>query len=389
MRIGLDLLYLLPGETGGREAYARELIPQLRRQAPDMELVAFVSRDAGHDLGKELGDDIATVVLPASARSRAQWAVGELAMIARAAHRSGVDLVHSLANFAPIHGRFKRVVTIHDLQYRAVPELSGHLARAATSVLVSAGAHRADRVITVSHSAAREVRSGLRISADRIDVVPNGVRPVSPPGERPSTLPPTGERALVLAVATNLPHKNLPRLIQAAAAIPSAKRPLLVLAGHGTDHPSLGGLARAEGVADTTYLLGAVSPGSLEWLYASADCLVLASLHEGFGLPVLEAMSRSVPVACSDLPALREVADGTALYFDPRSPSRIAARIQEILNNPALASHMRETGRERASRFSWSHAAKGTLASYRRALASHQAPGSLGEELTGARPGSR
>ncbi len=379
MRVGLDLLYLIPGETGGREAYARELVPAMLELAPELELVAFVGRDAGPELASELGESVRSIVLPVSARSRAQWAAGELALLSLAAGRARVELTHSMANFAPPWGRFRRVVTIHDLQYRAVPELLSPPARAATHGLVSLAAHRADRVIAVSNAGRDEIVSGLGIAGARIDVVPNGVRPAPAPpdtsGVRERHGLDTG-RPLLLVVATNLPHKNLPAAIEALALLDAARRPQLVLAGHGTDDGDLQALAASRGVARDTRLLGALSAEELESLYALADGLLLPTLHEGFGLPVIEAMARSIPVACSDIPALREVAGPAALYFDPRVPAQIAARIGELVGDRGAADRLRELGRAQAATFSWSAAAAGTLASYRLAL---------GDE-TGTRP---
>jgi glycosyltransferase involved in cell wall biosynthesis len=370
MLVGLDLLYLVPGETGGRETYARELIPALIAHSPDLELVAFVNRDGGSRLAAELGDGLRAVVLPVSARSRGQWALGELVLVSLAARRAEVELLHSMANFAPSWGGFRRVITVHDLQYKAVPELLPWSLRAATSALVSPAVRRADRVIAVSAAGREEIVAGLGVARERIDVVPNGVR-------TPATAPSTegvrehhrlGGRAVALTVATNLPHKNLPALIDALALITAAERPLLVIAGHGTDDGTLRALAVASGVSEDVRPLGACSTEELDSLYAIADCLVLPTLHEGFGLPVLEAMARSVPVVCSDIPALREVAGEAALYLDPRDPRQIAAKIAEAIRDKALAKRMRELGRMRAADFSWSAAAAGTLASYRLAL---------------------
>jgi glycosyltransferase involved in cell wall biosynthesis len=371
MRVGLDLLYLVPGETGGRETYARELVPALLERSRELELVAFVNRDAGPRLAAELGDGVRAVVVPVSARSRAQWALGELALVSLAARRARVEVLHSMANFAPAWGRFRRVVTIHDLQYRAVPELLSWPMRSGTSALVSLAAHRADRIIAVSAAGREEIVAGLGVARERIDVVPNGVRP---PPAAPSTAGVRerhrlGQRPVVLAVATNLPHKNLPVVIDALALMSSEQRPMLVMVGHGTDDGALLARAATAGVAEDVRLLGARSTEELESLYALADCLVLPTLHEGFGLPVLEAMARSVPVVCSDIPALREVAGEAALYLDPHAPARIAARISELLADAGLAGRLRELGRARAAGFSWSAAAEGTLASYRRALA--------------------
>ena len=236
---------------------------------------------------------------------------------------------------------------------------------------MSLAANGARRIVAVSAAGAQEIVAGLGIEPDRIDVVPNGVRPASAhkADERLRARWRLGGRAIVLTVATQLPHKNLGVLIDALALMSNAERPLLVLAGHGTDDGKLRASAQAAGVADDVRVLGGCTTAELDSLYAFADCLVLPTLHEGFGLPVLEAMDRSLPVACSDIAALREVAGPAALYFDPRSPREIAARVCELLGDDRLGDRLRELGRARAARFSWSAAADGTLASYRRALA--------------------
>jgi glycosyltransferase involved in cell wall biosynthesis len=372
MRVGLDLLYLVPGESGGRETYARELVPALLEHAPELELVVFVNRDAGAELAFSLAAVAQAVVVPISARSRAQWAAGELALVALAAQHAHVELLHSLANFAPCWGRFRRVVTIHDLQYRAVPDRISLPVRAMTGALVSLAARGAERIIAVSHAGAQELVSELGVDPARIDVVPNGVRPSrgAPATAAIREQLRLGERPLALAVATNLPHKNLPALIDALAAVDVDERPLLTIAGHATDDGSLRARAQAAGVEQDVRLLGTCSTEQLDALYAASSCLVLPTLHEGFGLPVLEAMARSLPVTCSDIAALREVAGPAALYFDPHEPAQIAASITRLLSDGALARRLADAGRVRAASFSWSAAAEGTLASYERALAS-------------------
>ncbi|HXM86816.1 MAG TPA: glycosyltransferase family 1 protein, partial [Solirubrobacteraceae bacterium] len=345
-------------------------------RSPQLELVALVNRDAGPDLARELGGErVRVVVLPVSARSRAQWALGELALVARAAQRARVEVLHSMANFAPAYGRVPRVVTIHDLQYRAVPDQLSLPVRALTGALVSLAARGAQRIVAVSAAGAQEIVAGLGVERARIDVVPNGVRPPGPASSSTALAAELRDRngltghPIALSVATNLPHKNLPSLIDALTAMSLEQRPLLVLAGHGTDDGALLTRARAVGVADHVRLLGSCTTDELDALYEIADCLVLPTLHEGFGLPVLEAMARSLPVACSDIAALREVAGDAALYFDPRRPEQIAARVGELLRDRAAAERLAELGRAQSARFSWAAAAEGTLASYARALA--------------------
>ena len=379
MHVGLNLVYLTPGETGGMETYARELIPELVAAAPEHRFTAFVNRDAAGAAGP-WSELTGTVRVPVHARNRLQWVRGEQQLLAPLARRAGVDLLHSFGSTAPAWGRFRRVVTIHDLIYRTVPEAHPGLRSLGMRVLVPLAARTSDRIIVVSQSTAHDVRTLLGVAPDRVDVVPSGV------GTRARATPlaerelrawlAAGERPIVLSVSAKLAHKNLLRLISAVASIEPGARPLLVLPGYRTPHEeTLRAHATALGIDDDVRFPGWVSAEELEGLYAAAACFVFPSLAEGFGLPVLEAMARGVAVACSGRGSLAEVAGDAALRFDPESEPAIAGAIRRLIDDHAEAKRLAAAGREQAARFSWRATAEGTLASYARAAA--VSPGQL------------
>jgi glycosyltransferase involved in cell wall biosynthesis len=366
VHVGLNLVYLVPGETGGMETYARELIPALLAERPDLRLTAFVSRDAAGSPGlwSEL---VPAVLVPVRPRRRAEWVRGEQQLLPGLARRAGVDLVHSLASTAPAWGAFRRVVTIHDVIYRIHPEAHARARALALRLLVPLAARRSHRIVAPSQTTRDDLVRLLGVPAGKIDVVPNGLRP--PPAAAARRREP-GERPVVLTASAKRPHKNLARLLDALAAIPPERRPQLVLPGYATPHEQeLRERARRLGLERDTRFLGWVPDEELEALYAAATCFVFPSLYEGFGLPVLEAMARGVPVACSDRGALREVAGDAALIFDPERPQAIAAAIERLLADPAERERLRHAGLAHAARFSWQETARGTLASYERALA--------------------
>ncbi len=375
MHVGWDLLFLAPGASGGRETYARELLRELRALRGDLRITTFVNRDtaaAGPGFWSEPADRV--VVLPrVTPERRAAWAAGEIAALPRAAARAGVDVLHAPANFGPWSGPFARVLTVHDVLWRVLPELQPRAVTLSTDALIRPAARRAHAVITVSDASRRALVRELGVREERVAVVPNGVvlpAPGAGDGARARARLGLGGRALALAVGSALPHKNLPALLDGLAAMPAAERPLLALAGHGTDGEALRGHARELGVEDDVALLGAVGADELEDLYAAAAVLVTTTLHEGFGLPVLEAMARGVPVAATDLPVLREVAGNDAVWLDPQRPETIAGALRRVLGDPALAETLRARGRKRVAGFSWRAAAEATARCYERALAS-------------------
>lgn len=373
MHVGLNLVFLVPGDTGGTETYAQELIPELVAAAPRVRFTAFVNREADGQPGRPWGELVRTVTVPVNARNRAQWVRGEQQLLPRLAAREGVDLLHSLANTAPGWGRFRRVVTIHDLAYRLVPEAHLGVRGLGMRVLVPLAARRSHRIIVDAASTRRDLQRILRIKPDGVDVVPLGL------GTRAHAVPVpeselrahlnAGQRPIVLCVAALRPHKNLARLIEATALISAGQRPLLVLAGYPTPYETeLRRKAAALGIEDDVRFPGWVDTAELEGLYVAAACFVFPSLLEGFGLPVLEAMSRGVPVACSDRGSLNEVAGDAAVLFDPESESAIATAIERLLTDRSEADRLAAAGRERARGFTWAATAAGTLACYEKVV---------------------
>ena len=380
MHVGLNLIFLVPGETGGMEIVARELIPELVAAAPEHRFTAFINREAANAKDAPWGEVVPAVTVPVNARNRAEWVLGEQALLPRLAARERVDLVHSLASTSPAWGRFRRVVTVHDLIYRRYPETHGGLRGLGMRALVPLGARRSHRVIADSQSTRDDLISLLGIARERIDVVALGTRIERPSDHAARDHAAAGEtrarfqlgnRPVLLTLSAKRPHKNLVTLIDALALIPIEQRPVRVLPGYPTPYElDLRAHAAAVGVQADVRFPAWVSDAELEGLWAVADAFVFASLYEGFGLPVLEAMARGVPVACSDRSSLPEVAGDAALLFDPEAPGAIAVAIGRLLDDMGLVERLRAAGLARARRFSWERTARGTLESYRRALTS-------------------
>ena len=379
LHIGLDLLFW-HSRAGGMARYVRELVPALRAAEPELALTAYVSSELPADVPAALGPGVRFVRYPvtAGANSPAAAAANVWAhwgRLAWHAQRSGVDVIHGPANMTPLWaGRVARVVTLHDLIWLRDRGASmgwpSTLKMAATAL---PSALRAHRVITPSHMTKEDICATLRIDPARVDAVPHGIAPRAgvraTPKRRLRERFDLGDAPVVLCVAQKRAHKNLDGLIRALALL-ADQRTMLVLPGEPTAHElELRSLAGELGIADRVRFPDWVSDGELEGLYALASVFCLPSREEGFGLPLLEAMRRGTPVACSDRSALPEVAGEAALLFDPGDPGAIAAAIDRLLDSEELRRELSKRGRARCREFTWERTARATLASYRRAIA--------------------
>lgn len=354
-RVLVDLLFM-DGRKGGMELYAKNLYE--RFNAADLEVVGLASTElAAAGAPWFPGEIIASSVSGADRRS---WAVGEVLTVGAAAKRIGADLIHSPANFGPWWGEVPVVLTLHDLQPFRLPELSSRAGRVIRALVRRSAAH-ATRILTDSQGSRDDIAHFLHPRAT-VEVIPLAGDARATAGPAPSREP-----GLLLALGNRLAHKNFGALVEAIALIPEAVRPRLVIAG-GNESDPLRPLVTRLGLGNWVDLLGWLSADEIDGLYARATAVVIPTLFEGFGLPVLEGMSRGCPVICSELPVLREVGGDAAAYFDPHDIRSIADVIVETLRAPDRLAELARLGLERARRYSWAATAAATAAAFRRAL---------------------
>ncbi|MGB7564134.1 MAG: glycosyltransferase family 1 protein [Prochlorococcaceae cyanobacterium] len=279
---------------------------------------------------------------------RLLWTQGELPKLMRAA---GAPLLLSPLPEAPLLAGVRSIVLAHDLLPLRYPQLTPLLAYHLAYVPLVL--HRAVRVLCNSEATAREVHGRLGVPASRL--VPIRL------GFNPGQLRPLGleRQPFFLVLGRHDPHKNLEQVLRAFAALPDREHRLTLVGPHdGRYTPKLQRLARELGIAARCDWVPWVS--DLERLQLMNRCraLVLVSLWEGFGLPVLEAMACEAPVIASRAGALPEVAGEAALMVDPRSAAAITAAMGDLIREPALAARIGEAGCARSTHFRWSVTAR-------------------------------
>jgi glycosyltransferase involved in cell wall biosynthesis len=379
LRVGLNLIFL-EHRLGGCGRYATELPGALLVAEPETEVHVFVSRDAPAELRSEpWAASVRWVTLPVRIGGPPIHALAQFAALPALARARRLDVLHSPANWGPVvTPGLASVITLHDLiwLHRAKEWSPSVRVRRQMPILVGHSVRRATRLLAISHATAEDIVHTLGVRRERIDVTPNGVRA---PSDAPS-IPEAELRArfqlgaarVVLSVAQKRPYKNLHSVVRALPELDEDV--LLVLPGAPTAYErELRMVAEDLGVASRVRFPDWVSEEELDGLYALSRAFVLPSLIEGFGLPVLEAMARGVPVACSNIAALSEVAGDAALLFDPQSQDDVTVAVRRVLEDRTFAERLARRGHERVKEFTWERTGTSTLAGYRRAIATRLA----------------
>jgi glycosyltransferase involved in cell wall biosynthesis len=304
---------------GGLETYVKELVPALLHERPDLRVSVFLSSE-GEPVLRDLpwASEVRLVTHPLLGRPGLK-ALTEATVLGELAPRRGVDLLHSVAMTGPLRTRVASVLTLADVIWITRADPSERVTVAIWRALVPRAARHADRVIAISHDGARQIVEHLALPPESIDVVHPGVtmlagRPAPTHEAELRARHGLGDGPLVLSVSQKRVHKNLMRLVRAMPRVrervPGA---VLVLPGNPTPHEEeLRAEAARLGLAEAVRFPPYVSDEDLEGLYAAAACFVIASTDEGFGIPVLEAQLRGVPVACADAASLPEAAGHAA-----------------------------------------------------------------------------
>ena len=375
MRIGIDVR-ALSGASGRRGVgtYIRGLLAGLSAEMAGSadELVLFGN---GLEADTALPEGITRVTLRRPLRAITFW--DQIAWPPLLAARQ-VTVFHSPFYAVPRVRllRCRVVQTIHDLTPLKLPgAVSPRNARIFRMNFNLA--RSADRVIVPSMATRDDVMALLGIPAGRIAVIPEAADitqdEVARAGADPDrVLSRLGiRRRYLLHTGGHDVVKNLPGVLSAFAMLSSQGRELdLVIVGeHGPPTTTLISRAAALGMLDRVKLPGYVPRADLIALYRNAAALVYPSFAEGFGLPVLEAMTCGAPVVVSCAGALMEVGGDACLHADPSDSGAIAAAVARILDDETLAATLSANGRARAARFTWRETARKTLQTYREAAA--------------------
>jgi glycosyltransferase involved in cell wall biosynthesis len=352
-RIGVNALYLIPGGVGGTEIYLRRLLGALSSIDQDNEYFVFTNCETDADLVPGC-PNFHWKPEAVRARFRPARILWEQTVLPVAAARARLDVLLNPGFTAPIFAPCACVTVFHDLQHKRHPEHFRWFDLPFWRLLLWASAHRARRLIAVSEATRRDLVDLYGLAPDRINVVHHGVEPEFFALDR------MRKESFVLCVSTLHPHKNLDRLIRAYARGKRDWR-LVVTGMRGFFADALDALIAELGVNDSVRLTGWIPRSELLQLYAKADAFVYPSTFEGFGMPVLEAMAAGIPVACSDIPPLREVAGDAALFFDPLNEDAIATALDRIVTDAPLRARLAEAGPKRARKFTWEQAARETL----------------------------
>ena len=266
------------------------------------------------------------------------------------------------------------VLSVHDISFETHPEFFAPIECARLRFTIPVAVRRAAHILTLSECSRVEIIEHYRVAPERISVTPLAAaatfRAVSDPGSlRPAATALGVTEPYILAVGNLQPRKNLERLLSAYAGLRRAGKTehRLVLVGQKAYRSSamLDRLRELDLQSHVT-MTGYVTDQQLLALYNLADVFVYASLFEGFGLPILEAMACGTPVITSNLASMPEVAGDAAVLVDPLSEAEIGAAILRLTASPDVRRRMRERGIEHAAAFSWRRVAAETLAVYRK-----------------------
>ena len=378
IRVGVNLLWLVPDDVGGTEEYATRLLHGVADQLgsgrestrPRVEVTLFglPSFTRAHP---ELADRFPTVTAPIGGDRRAARVAVEATWLAAEARRRRLDLVHHLGGTVPLLRGAPAVVTIHDLQPILRPETFRPVKRRYLRAMLPWSVRAAGAVVAVSRFTADGIVEHLGVDPGRVHVVPHGIdphlaRPDAATIEGVRRHYGVGRRWFTYPSVT-YPYKNHAFLVRAfatvAAAVPDVS---LVLTGRAdTAEPALLAEIARHGLADRVRRTGRIPRGDVDALIAGAVAVALPSTFEGFGAPALEAMALATPVVAADAASLPEVVGGAGLLLDPTAADDWSRAMLHLLEDADERSRLRTAGLTRAAEFGWDAAASTQVAIWR------------------------
>ncbi len=371
MRIGINLLYLIPGVVGGTETYASGLLHGLAQIDHENDFVIFVNRE-GSEWPIPHAPNFSRIICPVSASSRLSRYHYEQLKFPKLLVDHRIDLIHSLGYVGPLFNHCASVVTIPDLNFISQKHTMSWIRRLVLRYFSTRSTRRADHVIAISFFSRNEILKALKLPPNITSVTHLG------PIKRNDTHSPddSGDighiwgicKPYIAAFGGSAPHKNISSLIHSFSLLKDEFRHTLVLIGHIPSNVDLSAESLGKDLRSRIIATGYIKKDHIIPLLSNAELFVLPSLYEGFGLPLLEAQQSNVAIVSSNAGSLPEVGGDGALYFDPTSIEDMSKSMRACLSDPDLRSSLILKGQNNLKRFSWEKTASESLAIYRSVL---------------------
>ena len=380
MKIGINALFMIPGQVGGAETCLRRTLEAMAKMEDGHELTVFCNRENLPVIARDMklcgAQSVCLVDTHVRAANRPARILSEQFALPSLVKRSGVEVLWSPGYTMPLRCACPRVTSVLDVQYLHHPEDFSWLALQATKYLVGAACGKSERVIAISEFVRQELIRYTDTPVERIDVVSQGVDPrfceevpAAQRAERCLALT-GGTDPFLLAVSNTYPHKRMELAVEAFGKIMDGIPHKLVLLGR----PCLGEGMVEKAIAalpdpGRVVRLHYVEQQDIVVLYQSAECMLFPSVYEGFGLPVAEAMAAGLPVVASRAASIPEVGGDTVSLVPPGDVDAMADAVKAILAlSPVERVVLVDKARARARRFDWNATAKATIDSCERAI---------------------
>ena len=370
LRIGIDAT-AIPSNRVGAGNYIFNLVRGLAKV--DVENLYFVFAKPEHVVEWKI-EQPNFRFLPGASRSRPLRLAWEQSVLPVLVRQHKIDVLHSPHYTLPLFNPGRSVVTFCDMIFYLYPEMHSFSKRVFFRAMMQVSSQRADWIIAISESTARDLLGMFRVMPDRVCAIPlaaeSNFRRIT---DRDSINRICGQYGLrageyILYVGVLEPRKNIPTLLRAYQDLVAQgiREQLAIVGRRGWMFDEIFTTVQTLKLGDKVVFTGYVPNDELPYLYNGARLFVYPSLYEGFGLPVLEAMACGTPVVTSSVSSMPEIVDDAGLLVDPRDPKQLARAIEQLVVDDDLHRSLQERGLQRAEQFSWERTARETLQVYSR-----------------------
>lgn len=357
-KIAVNVRFLIKGKLEGIGLFTYETLKRIVRDNPDVEF--FFLFDRAYDKEFIFADNVKPVVLFPQARHPFLWMWWFEVSVANWLNNNKPDLFLSTDGYGCLRSNVPQVLVMHDLAFEHFKEHVPFITRSYYQYYMPRFAHKATRIATVSEFSKSDITKQYGTKPSKIDVVYNGAkevyRPVGLDVQMKTKQRISDGNDYFVYVGSIHPRKNVARMLSAFEAFKhqtGSNMQMIIVGRKAWDYKDVDDALAKMKHRDAVKFLGHVEPEELGKIVASAYAMVYVSLFEGFGIPIVEAMSCHVPVITSNISSMPEAAGNAAILVDPTSTNEITDAMVRIVNNTAVYHNLVEQGKEQVKKFTW------------------------------------